>query len=208
MTTELIQGSPEWLAARLGSFGGSILGSIMAKGEGKTRAKAIRQLAAERICGRPQGFGGNEATEEGHRQEPLAVAAYTKRFNVFVEPVGLIRHPTLKNAHASPDGLIGDEGGLEIKSHVKFITHIEAISGNAKTAHVYQCQWGMACTGRLWWEYGHFCEEAPEHLRLFMFPRIERDNALIAQLVAAVQMAELEVQELVALWSQPVKAAA
>lgn len=195
---ELVQGSPEWLKARCGSFGASDMSSLMAKGEGKTRAKLIHRLACERLCGIPQGWEGNSATEDGHRQEPLARRAYENKTGAFVVPLGLVRHPALVRAHASPDGLVGENGGLEIKSHVKFRTHVEAIEAKTAKGHEYQCQWGMACTGRKWWDYGHYCDEAPDHLKLFMFPRINRDEALIASLVVAIREAELEVAAKVA----------
>jgi hypothetical protein len=193
MTEELVQGSPEWVAARLGSFGASMLGALMAKGEGKTRAKLIDQLACERLSGKPQGWEGNSATEAGHAQEPLARRAYGERHGVFVQQVGLIRHAALPFSHASPDGLVDEDGGLELKSHVKFMTHFAAIQAGMSKAHVYQCQWGMACTGRSWWDYGHFCAEAPEHMRLHMFPRIQRDETIIATLAVAIRDAEVEV---------------
>jgi hypothetical protein len=202
MTIELIQGSPEWLVARLGSFGASCLGELMAKGEGKTRAKLIDRIACERICGVSQGWEGNDATKSGNEQEPHAIRAYEALHNVFVEPVGIIRHPRLTRAHASPDALVGDTGGLEIKSHVKFVTHFNAIQAGMAKAHQYQCQWGMACTGREWWDYGHYCHEAPEHKRLHMFPRIRRDDQLIATLFAAIELAEQEVQERIALYDR------
>jgi predicted phage-related endonuclease len=202
MSADLIQGSPEWIAARLGSFGASALGALMAKGEGKTRAKYIDQLVCERLSGRPQGWEGNDATESGHAQEPLARRAYEMRTGAFVESVGLIRHPRLTFAHASPDGLVGDDGGLELKSHVKFVTHFAAIQGGMSKAHQYQCQFGMACTGRNWWDYGHYCADAPEHLQLFMFPRVKRDDAVIADLVAAIEVAEQEVAAKVSQFSR------
>lgn len=194
MSADLIQGSPEWLAARLGKFGASTLGALMAKGEGKTRAKLIDQLACERLSGRSQGWEGNAATESGHEQEPLARRAYEATTGAFVETVGLIVHPRLPCSHSSPDGLVGEDGGLELKSHVKFVTHFAAIQAGVAKGHLYQCQWGMACTGRSWWDYGHFCDEAPEHLRLFMFPRVQRDDRLISELFAAIETAEMEVQ--------------
>ena len=202
MTVELVQGSPEWIAARIGNFGASEVHKLVpTKGEGKGRAEYIHRLACERLSGKPQGWEGNAATEDGHRQEPLGRRAYEERTGAFVVTVGLIKHPRLATAHASPDGLVCEEGGLEVKSHVKFTTHLAALEASMPRAHLLQCQWGMACTGMKWWEYGHFCEEAPEHLRLFMFPRVVRDEALIAELEAAVEKAELEVLAKVRRWA-------
>lgn len=208
MTEELIQGSPEWLLARCGSFGGSVMSALMAKGEGKTRAKLIRQLAAERLSGVPQGWGGNAATESGHEQEPHGRRAYEERMSCFVEEVGLIKHPRLPNAHASPDGrvMLDKPLGLEIKSHVKFVTHLDAIESAMSKGHNLQCQWGMACTGYDAWDYGHYCHEAPEHLRLWMFPRVMRDSILIVDLERAVSEAELEVAAIVAKYSPRARA--
>lgn len=195
---DLIQGSPEWLAARLGSWGGSELGALMAKGEGKTRAALIERKIAERLSGLPQGWEGNDATESGHEQEPLGRIAYEDLTGAFVEQVGLIVHPVYPFTHASPDGLVGADGGFEVKSHVRLVTHLKAIRSATPIGHVYQCQHGMSCTGRTWWDYGHYCRQAPENLRLFMFPRVRRDDRMIAQLIAAIHSAEQEVQEKVA----------
>lgn len=192
------QGSPEWLAARLGSWGASEISDLMpTKGEGKTRAKLIRRKAAERISGFAQGWGGNEATESGHEQEPHAVLAYESLTNSFVQRIGLIKHPRLKNSHASPDGIVDGEIGLEIKSHVLLVTHLEAIESGVPRGHQIQVQWGMACSGLPAWDYAHFCMQAPEGKRLFVFPRVMRDDAIIAAAHAAVEMAEIEVEEIV-----------
>ena len=203
MTANLEQGTEAWMLARCGFFGASELGALMAKGEGKMRAGLIKQKAAERLSGVPQGWEGNASTESGHEQEPHGRRAYEAKAGVFVEQAGFCFHPTLKFAGASPDGLVDDDGGFEIKSHVRFITHLGAIeSGKIPNAHLYQCQWGMACTGRKWWDYGHFCLQAPDHLRLHMFPRVMRDDALIATLEAALVVANDEVNAIVARYSR------
>lgn len=202
MTADLIQGSPEWIAARVGRFGASVLGALMAKGEGKTRMALIEQIACERLTGRPQGWEGNAATESGHQQEPLASRAYEDRHGVFVETVGLILHPEMPFTHASPDGLVDDDGGLEIKSHVRFLTHFRAIRSGMSKGHLYQVQWGMACTDRVWWDYGHYCADAPEGQQLFMFPRVKRDDKVIAELTTAIRDAEAEVSALVETFSR------
>lgn len=198
MSADLEQGTEAWRLARVGKFGASRLGDLLAKGEGKTRAKLILQLACERLSGVPQGWEGNDATAEGTRQEELARRAYEKRHNLFVEQVGFVPHPVIPNTGASPDGLVNTDGGLEIKSHVKFITHLEAIQAGMAKRHLYQIQWGMACTGRTWWDYGHHCSEAPEHLRLFLFPRVFRDETIIATLAVAIREADAEVEAIVA----------
>lgn len=197
---ELVQGSPEYFAARIGSFGASRLGNLMAKGQGKTRAAYVLEIVAERLSGQPSGWEGNDDTDEGKISEPLARRAYEELRNVFVQQIGLIRHPVLTYSHASPDGLLEDRG-LEIKSHVRFITHLKAIEAPISAAHNYQCQWGMACSGLALWDCGHFCLAAPEHLRLHV-REIKRDERVIAELKVEIERAEAEVVAMVARYSK------
>ena len=198
---ELVQGSPEWLAFRCGKFGASVAHPLVAlKGEGKGRATLIRVLAAERLSGIPQGFEGDDDTDFGHEQEPLARRAFQMEHGVFLERVGCIVHPTLPYLLASPDGIVPKEYGVEFKSHRRAVKFLEMVEGKIPRAHEVQCQVGMACTGLPRWAYNNWCPQMPEGRQL-VTRWIERDNKLIADIEREVQAAEHEVLAKVRQWT-------
>jgi len=117
--------------------------------------------------------------------EDAARMAYEARTGVFVTEVGLYRHPTIEGTHASPDGLVGDIGLVEIKCP-NSSTHIETLkTGKVPTKYVYQMQWQMRCTDRQWCDFVSYDPRLGEGLQLFV-KRVERDNAKIAELEAGV----------------------
>lgn len=196
-SAEIIQGSAEWHALRCGKFTASELHALVpTKGEGKGLASYIRTKVAERLSGITQGFEGNEDTDFGHEQEPLARRAYQLKFGLFLERVAFLPHPSLPYVGASPDGIAPDRG-VEFKSHRKARKFLEAIEGAIPRAHLIQCQVGMACSRLALWDYNNWCPEMPERLRLHT-RTVERDNALIAQIEVAARAAEAEVTAKVA----------
>lgn len=180
----MIQGSSEWVAARLGKLTASRLSDAIAKtktGYGASRANLKAALIAERLTGVPQDTYINGAMQWGTETEPQARAAYSFFRDCEVEQVGFIEHPTIAMAGASPDGCVGDDGLIEIKAP-NTSTHIETLlSGAIPDKYVVQMQFQMACTGRQWCDFASFDPRLPERLRLFV-RRIERDPARIDQL--------------------------
>lgn len=199
-TLELIQGTPEWWAARAGSLGASAVHEALAKtktGWGAGRANTLATLVVERLTGEmAQGFT-NAAMQWGTLTEPLARDAYSFFHDVDVLQVGLIRHPTIIGTHASPDGLVGDVGLVEIKCP-NSANHIETLLGAPIAAkYITQCQWQMACTGRAWCDLASFDPRLPEEMRLYV-ERIHRDDARIAELEREVAIFLAEVDAKVA----------
>jgi putative phage-type endonuclease len=140
----IVQGSPEWFAQRLGKVTASRIKDVMAKGktgEATTRATYRAQLVAERLSGKvAEGFT-TASMKWGTDCEPLARAAYEAETGNLVTEVAMIEHPTIKMAGASPDGLIGKEGGIEVKCP-ETKTHIDTIlSDKAPSEYVLQMQW-------------------------------------------------------------------
>ena len=129
--------------------------------------------------------------------EPDARAEYEFHYDCEVTTVGFIDHPRIPNAGASPDGLVGSEGGLEIKC-LDSQGHIDLmLAGGIDEDYLLQCHFGMACTGRQWWDFVAFCPEMPQEGRLWV-QRVERDEAKIAEIEAAVIEFLAEVDEKVA----------
>lgn len=184
MEAALVQGTPDWKQARCGSLGASRVADAIAKtktGWGASRANLMAELIAERLTGVPTEGYTNAAMQWGTQTEPFARAAYEFRTDANVIEVGLIRHPRINGTHASPDGLVGDDGMLEIKAP-NTATHIETlISGKVADRYITQMQWQMAAAERAYCDFVSFDPRLPENLRLFI-KRIHRDDVMIARL--------------------------
>lgn len=194
------QRSPEWFAARAGKATASKIADIIAKtktGPGASRKNYLAQLVAERLTGVcAEGFT-NGAMQWGTDTEPQARAAYSFRADVDVTELAFAEHPTIPMSGASPDGLIGDDGLVEIKCP-NTATHIDTLLGRSvPEKYVTQMQWQMACTGRQWCDFASYDPRLPENLRLFV-ARVHRDTALIAELEAEVTKFLAEVADTVA----------
>lgn len=211
---DLIQGSDAWLEARVGSLGASRIAEAIARtksGWGASRANLMAEMAAERLTGTPADRFTNAAMQWGTEKEPEARAAYEFLTDVDVALVGIVRHPTIDGTHASPDGLVGEDGLVEIKCP-NTATHIDTLLGQkVPEKYVTQMQWQMACTGRRWCDFASYDPRLPEAMRLFV-SRVQRDDALIATLEKdiAAFLAELEekVASLRALYGGEERAAA
>lgn len=183
------QRSDEWFAARCGSLGASKVKDAFAKlkKSGDRQQVAVDlmyELAAERLTGVPA--KRVNALHWGLEYEDEARAAYAFLTNLEVVKVALIPHPTIANAHASPDSLVGDEGGLEIKCPTS-ATHLKTLLEDAvPEEHLPQVYWNLACAGpaRRWWDFVSYDPRFidPE-LRLFV-KRVARDDEAIAALEA------------------------
>ena len=183
---DLEQGSDEWLAARRGIVTASVVGqlitpqTIRAASNDKSRA-LIAQLAAERITGRSEFVFVNADMERGNLHEPIARDRYAEVHGVTVEQVGFaIRDDFGFKLGASPDGLIGTDGGLEIKCP-RAKTHIQTIlSDEVPVYNMAQVQATLVVTGRDWWDFVSFCAGLPLYTkRVFPDPKW-RDSIITA----------------------------
>lgn len=197
--SELKQGTESWISARLGKCTASRVADVIAKtksGYSTSRKNYAVELALERITGRRQEGFSSAAMAWGTEQEHNARAAYEMHCGLLVEEVGLIDHPTIPMAAASPDGLVGTRGLLEIKCPNP-ATHLETIlSGKPDPRYISQMFWQMACTGRDWVDFVSYDPRFPETKQLFVC-RVERDENLIAELEAEVQAFLGEVETIV-----------
>jgi len=182
--SEIEQGTPEWFAARLGKATGSRIADIIAKtktGYSTSRANYAAQLVCERLTGKVAESFINAAMQWGTETEPLARAAYEVKTGEMVDQVGFVDHPSIENSGASPDGLVGLFGMLEIKCP-NTATHIETLlSQQVPTKYITQMQWQMACAGRQWCDFVSFDPRMPENLQLFI-KRVEYDPPYVAML--------------------------
>lgn len=189
------QQSPEWFAARLGKATASRFKDVLAtikNGEAATRRNYRMQLVVERLTGQKEEGYTNQAMSWGNDNEPLARIAYEVKTGLLVTQADFVDHPTLM-AGASPDGLIGEDGGLEIKCPHQSAVHIETIQSGMPSEHMPQVQGAMWITGRKWWDFVSYDPRMPEHLQLYV-QRIERDDKYIADLEAKVTAFLCEVE--------------
>lgn len=198
------QRTAEWFAARLGKATASRIADIVARtktGWGASRANYAAQLVAERLTGTPADSFTNGAMQWGIDTEAEARQAYCFRQDVDAKEVGFVDHPTIAMSGASPDGLIGEDGLLELKCP-NTSTHIATLLGqSAPSKYIHQIEWQLACTERQWCDFASYDPRLPESMRLFVV-RVARDPELIAQLEKDVTdfLAEVDatVAELVA----------
>lgn len=180
----MIQGSEEWLAARCGCATASEFSAVLAKGQGKTRGAYLRRVVAEMLTGKPCETYRNAHMDRGQEQEPRAREEYEAQTGEFVEQVGFIRHESLPIG-CSPDGLIGTDGGAEIKSVIPTVQLDTILTGGYPSEHRAQVQGSLWLTKRAWWDFCSFSPDMPENLRLYIF-RVERDEEYIARVEAEV----------------------
>lgn len=184
----MIQGSEEWRAARAGSLGASQIHEALARtktGWGASRGNLAARLVVERLTGEPMDSYVNAAMQHGIDTEPLARIAYEFYSGEAVEQVGIIKHPDIAWTHASPDGLVGDRGLIEIKAPQP-AQHLATLDGQSiAEKYIYQMQWQMRCCGRDWCDFVSFSPFFPEAMRLFV-QRVKRDDDLIRDLEAEV----------------------
>lgn len=194
------QGSPEWFAARLGKVTASRIVDVMAtikSGEAAARANYRAELVAERLSGvSAEGFTSS-AMERGTELEPFARAAYEAHGLVLADQVGFVDHPSIPYSGASPDGLVGDLGLVEIKcpntaTHIGYLT-----AGIVPAKYQPQMLWQMACTGREWCDFVSYDPRLPGNLSLFVI-EFERDDKRIKEIEAEVVRFLDEVKETIA----------
>lgn len=188
MIEKMEQGTPEWFAARLGNVTASRVADVIAKtksGYSASRENYMAQLICERMTNTVAESYSNAAMQWGTETEPLARAAYESFADVLVDEVGYVPHPIIERAGASPDGLVGLDGQIEIKCP-NTATHIDTLLNNqVPTKYFTQMQWQMACTRRAWCDFVSFDPRLPNGLQLFV-KRVEYDTKYAEMLASEV----------------------
>lgn len=190
------QGTEAWLADRAGHATASRFKDVLAKiktGEAATRRGYRVQLVTERLTGLPVEGYRNAAMEHGTVTEPFARMAYEEKTGEIVQEAPFMKHATMAWCGASPDGLVGNTGMVEIKCPYASTVHVETLMGKMPTEHMAQIQGNLWINGREWCDFISYDPRMPEHLRLYV-QRIERDDAYITNLAEQVAafLAEVE----------------
>ena len=189
------QRSPEWYAARLGCVTASRVADLMAKtktGPSASRANYMADLIVERLTGEQAEHYQNAAMIWGTETEPLAREAYSFLTAQEVAEEGFVLHPSIPSFGASPDGLVGPDGLVEIKCPAT-ATHIETLLTEAVPAkYITQMQAQMACTGRAWCDFVSFDPRMPGDMQMWV-KRVPCDPAFVSQMEGEVEafLAEL-----------------
>jgi hypothetical protein len=187
------QNSPEWFEARRGIPTASQFKAILAKGEGKTRRTYMMKLAGELITGERMESFSNEYTERGHEFEPEARDLYQFQTGAELRRVGFIRNG---KAGCSPDSLIGEDGGLEIKSQSPHLLIETILKDEFPTEHRAQVQGTLWITKRQWWDIAVYYRGVPlfkkrthrdEKYIQTLATEVDRFNAELADVVSQIQ---------------------
>lgn len=180
---DLEQGSSAWFDARKGIATASMFATVQAKGKSGgasvTRAKYLRQLAGEILTDEPAPAGySNDHMARGHEQEDDARRLFSLITDLEPAQVGFVRE---ERAGCSPDSLIGDDAGLEIKCAIPAVQIERLQLGRLPPEHVAQVQGSLWVTGRSHWHFVSYCPRLPP-----LIVRVERDEEYIAKLAKAV----------------------
>ena len=196
MADMIEQRTSEWFAARNGKVTASRVADVVAKtksGYSTSRDNYMAQLVCERMTGTQAESFSSSAMQWGTDTEPFARAAYEAAMDVLVSETGFIIHPTIAEAGASPDGLVGDDGLIEIKCP-NTSTHIETLlSERVPAKYITQMMWQMTCTNRKWCDFVSFDPRMPEGLQIFI-KRVEFHDSIVKGLESEVKefLTELE----------------
>lgn len=174
----LEQGTEEWFRCRMGVPTASNFATVMAKGEGKTRSKYMRQLAGEIITGEPQESFSNAHMERGKAMEDTARQTYAFINGVDLQQVGFIRNG---NKGASPDSLIGTSGGLEIKTALPDIQIDRLERDRLPPEHKAQVQGNLWLSERDWWDFVSYWPKLP-----MLTVRVYRDEDFIKEMSSEI----------------------
>jgi putative phage-type endonuclease len=194
------QGTKEWLAERAGKVTASRMADIFATtktGPSASRTNYMADLVVQRMTGTIEQSFTNAAMQWGTDHEPFARAAYEILTGQIVEEVGFIAHPVIEMSGASPDGLVGNFGMIEIKCP-NTATHIDfLLDGKIPGKYQLQMAWQMGCCDREWVDFASFDPRLPAGLQLKVV-RFPRDDAQIKDMESKVIEFQKEVAAKVA----------
>lgn len=198
------QGTDEWFKLRAGIQTASNFGAVMAHGRdddlSKTRLRYMHRLAAERLMGEPAPENyRNRNMERGKEYEPLAREQYERDRLVELRQVAFITREVGSGLDsftvgASPDSLVGEDGGLEIKTELpELLVHrLEAGAHKLPPEHRAQVHGNIWVRDAQWWDLKIFWPKMPRFV-----VRFERDDRYIAEIQRACEIFEHELVRLV-----------
>jgi hypothetical protein len=170
------QNSDEWMELRIGKATASCFGSFMAndgKAFGDPAKRYALQIALERSTGKKADYSfSNDHMERGHEQEPIARMMYEQERFIDVSNGGFFDCGEYGD---SPDGLVGEDGVIEIKSVITSTHYATLMRGSFDPAYRWQLVGHLDCTGRQWVDFCSYCADFPESKQLIIH-RLTRDG--------------------------------
>lgn len=172
----MLQRNDNWHSDRVGKLTASRIKDMNAKPtKGKALNATMLTIIAERITGIQDEIFTSKDMQWGIDNEPNAIAAYEALTDSFVVGTGLIDHPVIEMSGASPDGLVGDDGQLEIKCP-KTETHINTLlTEKVPMEYLPQITWQLACTRREWCDFVSYDPRLPERLQIVIIRVLASD---------------------------------
>ena len=192
------QGTVEWHQLRLGKVTASRVADILAKtksGASASRGNYLIELALQRVTKTIEESYTNAAMEWGTQTEPQARVAYEVATGNFVDQIAFVNHPTIAGFGCSPDGLVANDGLIEIKCP-NSATHWTYIKANKPPEkYIIQMQAQMAVTKAKWCDFVSFDPRMPERSQLLIV-RVPRDPEFILFMEAEINqfLSEVEVE--------------
>ena len=194
----ILQRNENWHADRCGKVTASRIKDIDAKpAKGKAHNALTLTILAERLTGVQEETKINQLMQWGIDQEPYAITAYENETGAFVCETGFIDHPVISNSGASPDGLVGKDGQIEVKCP-STTTHINTLlTRKVPDEHMPQITWQLACTRRKWCDFVSYDPRLPEHLRLVVI-RVNAEDLDIAGIEQSVIRFNQKIDQIIA----------
>ncbi|MDI1222946.1 lambda exonuclease family protein [Acinetobacter sp.] len=184
----ILQRSEDWHADRCGKVTASRVKDIDAKPQkGKALNAISLTILTERLTGVQEETPTTKAMQWGIDQEPYAVAAYENETCNFVISTGLIDHPSIENCGASPDGLVGKDGQIEVKCPTPSVHLNTLLLQEIPSEHLPQITLQLACTRREWCDFVSYCPLLPEHLQIVVIRVYAKDLD-----IAGIEMAVIK----------------
>lgn len=202
---DIEQGSYEWFAARCGIVTASVIGQLVTA---KTLKPAVNDtargltnlLAAERITGRVLQTFTNAAMERGNLDEPIARDKYSEHHAPVTKVGFMVRTFTGFQIGYSPDGLVGDDGLIEIKSREPKKHLATILADEVPAENMAQCQAGLLVSGREWIDYVSFCGGMPLWTK-----RVEPEPKWHDAILDAVELFENNALDIIANYMEAVE---
>lgn len=194
-----VQGSMEWFEARLGCVTASRVADALAmlkNGKSSQKREDYKmEILTEALTGTVVEHYVSPAMDFGTQNEGLARSAYEMQTGAEVDLVGFVYHQMIKRSGASPDGLVGEDGLVEMKvpntsTHLGYL-----VEGVVPWQYVPQMMWQMACTDRKWCDFVSYDPRLPEAFSLFLV-RLYRNEETIYEMEKGVEQFISEVNEM------------
>ena len=170
MWNDVEQNTPEWDLLRVGRITSSALAKIMAnygKAFGEPAKKYAAEIALGQITGRVASCGyTNNHMDRGHEEEPIAREAYEDRYMTIVTNGGFY---ATEDTGGSPDGLVGDDGMVEIKSAIISIHYARIAKQSFDAAYKWQLSSALLFSGRQWIDFISYCADFPDGKQIYVY---------------------------------------